>query len=24
LTNADCVAMFHDGIYKHAKELGHF
>jgi len=24
LTNADYVAMFHDGIYKHAKELGHF
>ena len=24
LTNAECVAMFHDGIYKHSKELGHF
>ena len=24
LTNAECVAMFHDGIYKHAQELGHF
>jgi pyrroloquinoline quinone (PQQ) biosynthesis protein C len=24
LTNADCVAMFHDGIYQHAKALGHF
>lgn len=24
LTNADYVAMFHDGIYKHAQEQGHF
>ena len=24
LTNADYVALFHDGIYKHAKEEGHF
>ena len=24
LTNADFVALFHDGIYKHAQELGHF
>ena len=24
LTNADYVAMFHEGIYKHAKEEGHF
>ena len=24
LTNADYVAMFHDGIYQHSKELGHF
>lgn len=24
LTNADYVAMFHEGIYKHAKEAGHF
>lgn len=24
LTNADYVAMFHDGIYQHAKEGGHF
>jgi pyrroloquinoline quinone (PQQ) biosynthesis protein C len=24
LTNADYVAMFHDGIYGHANELGHF
>lgn len=24
LTNADYVAMFHDGIYKHAKAQGHF
>ena len=24
LTNADCVAMFHDGIYHHSKQLGHF
>jgi len=24
LANAEYVAMFHDGIYKHAKELGHF
>jgi hypothetical protein len=24
LTNADYVALFHDGVYKHARELGHF
>ena len=24
LTNADYVAMFHDGIYQHSKALGHF
>lgn len=24
LTNADYVAMFHDGIYRHSKQLGHF
>lgn len=24
LTNADYVALFHDGIYKHAREEGHF
>ena len=24
ITNADYVALFHDGIYKHAKEEGHF
>ncbi len=24
LSNADFVALFHDGIYKHAQELGHF
>jgi len=24
LTNADYVAMFHDGIYRHAQEAGHF
>jgi hypothetical protein len=24
LTNADYVALFHDGIYKHSKALGHF
>lgn len=24
LINADCVALFHDGIYRHARELGHF
>ena len=24
LTNADYVALFHDGIYRHAKALGHF
>jgi pyrroloquinoline quinone (PQQ) biosynthesis protein C len=24
LTNADYVALFHDGIYQHAKEEGHF
>ncbi|HTM11174.1 MAG TPA: hypothetical protein VL754_22545 [Verrucomicrobiae bacterium] len=24
LTNADYVALFHDGIYTHAKEAGHF
>ena len=24
LTNADYVALFHDGIYRHAGALGHF
>lgn len=24
LTNADYVALFHDGIYRHAQRLGHF
>jgi hypothetical protein len=24
LTNADYVAMFHDGIYQHSREMGHF
>ena len=24
LTNADYVAMFHDGVYKHSKALEHF
>jgi hypothetical protein len=24
LTNAEYVALFHDGIYRHSKELGHF
>src|SRR5215470_13899047 len=24
LTNADYVALFHDGIYQHAREAGHF
>jgi hypothetical protein len=24
LTNADYVALFHDGIYQHSKTLGHF
>ena len=24
LTNADYVGLFHDGVYKHAQELGHF
>jgi pyrroloquinoline quinone (PQQ) biosynthesis protein C len=24
MTNADYVALFHDGIYQHSKELGHF
>jgi hypothetical protein len=23
LTNPDYVALFHDGLYKHAKQLGH-